>query len=235
MIRDDEWDLLLDEVSSFCEKHVIEVPNMTDAFFARKRSQRKAAKKTNLHRYRVELFCAVIDLQLQELNGRFNEVNSELLLCVACLCPDDAFVAFDKEKLIRLARLYPNEFSTYKLIELDMQLGTYILDMQSSPAFKGLNGISSLAKKMIETKKNEVFPLVYLLVTLALILPVATASVERAFSAMNIVKTSLRNRMEDQWMNDTMIVYVEKDVFAEIDDDLIIQRFQKMKSRRGQL
>ena len=38
--------------------------------------------------------------------------------------------------------------------------------------------------------------LVYKLLTLALVLSVATASVERSFSAMKIVKTSLRNKME---------------------------------------
>jgi hypothetical protein len=47
-------------------------------------------------------------------------------------------------------------------------------------------------------KKDNVYPLVYLLVTLALILLVATATIERGFSTMNIVKNRLRNRMKDQ-------------------------------------
>ena len=51
---------------------------------------------------------------------------------------------------------------------------------------------------MVEMKKNVSYPLVYALVTLALILPVATATVERAFSAMNIIKNRLRNRIGDQ-------------------------------------
>ena len=52
------------------------------------------------------------------------------------------------------------------------------------------------------------------MVTLALILPVATATVERVFSAMNFVKNQLQNRMGDQWLNDNLVVYIEKDVFA---------------------
>ena len=40
--------------------------------------------------------------------------------------------------------------------------------------------------------------MVYRLVELALLLPVATASVERVFSAMKAVKTDLRNRMGDE-------------------------------------
>ena len=41
---------------------------------------------------------------------------------------------------------------------------------------------------MVETKKNTVYPLVDLLRNLALILLVAIVTVERAFSAMKIVK-----------------------------------------------
>jgi hypothetical protein len=40
---------------------------------------------------------------------------------------------------------------------------------------------------MIETKKNVVYSLVYLLVSLTLTLPVVTVTVERAFSVVKIV------------------------------------------------
>jgi hypothetical protein len=65
-----------------------------------------------------------------------------------------------------------------------------------------------------------------------LILPVATAIVERAFSTMNIVKNCLHNRMEDQWMNYCLITYIEKDIFKAISNEEIMQRFQGMKTRR---
>ena len=42
------------------------------------------------------------------------------------------------------------------------------------------------------------YPLVYRLIELTLILPVATTTVERIFSAMSIVKTDLRNKMGDE-------------------------------------
>ena len=71
--------------------------------------------------------------------------------------------------------------------------------------------------------------------TLALILPVATATVERAFSTMNFVKNRLRNRIGDQWLNDSLVVLIENDVFCSIDNEVIHQRFQHMKYRRGQL
>ena len=78
---------------------------------------------------------------------------------------------------------------------------------------------------MVDTGRNGVYNHVYLLIILALVLPIAIASVERAFSSMNIVKTPLRNRMGDQWLSDSMVVYIESNVFSSIDNEAIMQRF----------
>ncbi|XP_062080273.1 uncharacterized protein LOC133785028 [Humulus lupulus] len=234
-MRDNEWDSFLNQVSTFCAKYNVDVPDMDDTFVAQGRSRRKTQEMTNLHHYRVEFFFVVIDIQLQELNERFNEVNTELLLCLASLCPGDSFVAFDKKKLVRFAEYYPKDFSTFELMILDDQLETYIIDVRTTEKFLGLKSIGDLAQKMVETKKDIVYPLVYRLITLALILPVVTAMVERVFSSMNILKNRLRNRMGDQWMNDCLLVYIEKDIFNSLDNEVIMQRFQNMKTRRGRL
>ena len=67
--------------------------------------------------------------------------------------------------------------------------------------------------------------------TLALILLVATVTVERAFSTMNIIKNRLRNKIGDQWMNDCLVTYIEKDIFKAIKCEEIMQWFQNMKNR----
>ncbi|XP_008229057.1 PREDICTED: zinc finger MYM-type protein 1-like [Prunus mume] len=78
-MRNNGFDALVDEVSSFCYKHHIDVPNMEDAFILPGRSRRNAPIKTNHHHYRVELFIYVIDEQITELEDRFNESLKELL------------------------------------------------------------------------------------------------------------------------------------------------------------
>ena len=80
---------------------------------------------------------------------------------------------------------------------LDNQLETYIHDMQSTEDFSAFRGIGQLVEKIVEMKKNVSYSLIYSLMTLALILLVATATVERAFSAMNIIKNRLRNQIGD--------------------------------------
>ncbi|KAL4035823.1 hypothetical protein IC575_004530 [Cucumis melo] len=109
----------------------------------------------------------------------------------------------------------------------------YIIDM--SLEFVELKSIGDLAVKMVVTKRDKVYSLVYWLLTLALILPVAIATVKRTFFAMNIVKTQLRNRMGDQWINDCLMAYIEKDLLNKLDKKLNMDRFQNMKIRRGQL
>lgn len=85
---------------------------------------------------------------------------------------------------------------------------------------------------MVKTTKHRTFPLVHRLIELALILPVATSSVERIFSAMNIIKIDLRNKISDDWLNDLMICYTEREIFKSIDDNAIMKRFQALKTRK---
>ena len=160
----------------------------------------------------------MIDIQLQELNNRFTEVNIEFLLYVACLSPRESFVSFNKQKLIQLAQFYPSEFSSVELMALDCQLENYIVDVRSDSRFLELKGIGDLSEKLVDTMKYIVYPLVYLLLKLALILPVVTASVEMSFSSMNIIKNKLHNRIGDDWLNDCMVTYIEKDVLDSIDN-----------------
>ena len=227
-MRDDGWEELLNEVSLFCIKHKIDISNMEDKYVVHGRSRRNVEDNTNLHHSRVEVFCAVIDSQVQELNNRFSEVNTELLLCMACLDPSDSFSVYDKSKLLQFAEFYRYDFPPLELMALGCQLDNYILDVSSNIQFSEVVGLTRLAKKMVQLKKHVVYPLVYLLVKLALLLPVATATVERVFSAMKIIKTSLRNRLGDEFMNDCLVAYIERDLFATVDNEDVIQCFQNM-------
>ena len=74
------------------------------------------------------------------------------------------------------------------LVALKTQLDIYITDAGSDNRFSGLKGIGELPRELVETKKDQLYLLVYLLVTLALILTLAIDS----------VKNHLQNWMGDQ-------------------------------------
>jgi hypothetical protein len=59
--------------------------------------------------------------------------------------------------------------------------------------------------------------------------------VERDFSFMNIIKTKLRNKTGDEWLNHRMVYYIERDVFISIEDGKILDYFQSMRTRRMNL
>ena len=184
-------------MSLFYTTHDIPILNIDEIFVVSGRLRRNTQQNTNLHHYCVELFYTVIDVQLQEFNNRFSETNTDLLLCMACLNPSNSFVDFDKEKLIRLVKFYLFDFFGTDILALDSQLHNYVFDMRNNNLFLGIQRVSKLAKKLVNTGKYETYPLVYLFVKLVLTLPVGTTIVERNFSAMKHIKNALLNRMGD--------------------------------------
>jgi hypothetical protein len=52
---------------------------------------------------------------------------------------------------------------------------------------------------------------------------------------MNIVKTRLCNRIDDDFLANYLIVYIEKEIAERFTIDMIIDDFYSMKKRRAQL
>ncbi|XP_028110417.1 uncharacterized protein LOC114308920 [Camellia sinensis] len=174
----------------------------------------------------ISMFSDVLDAIAFE--GSYS--NKIVPTCVAFLNPSDSFVAFDTKKLISVAQFYLKDFPAIELTTLPIQLENFIIDMRSSVEFSNLKGISDLVGKMVETRKERIYFLVYKLLTLALILPIVTATIERAFFAPKTVKTRLRDENGDQLMNDSLVVYNEGGICRSIPNEAIMHRFQNMGS-----
>jgi hypothetical protein len=66
--------------------------------------------------------------------------------------------------------------------------------------------IAELCQGLVEIEKSTIYPFVNRLIRLILTLPVSTTTTERAFSAMKIIKTRLRNRMENDFLANYLIL-----------------------------
>ncbi|KAJ9545408.1 hypothetical protein OSB04_025115 [Centaurea solstitialis] len=231
-LRNDGFNSILKKVCSFCQKHNIEALDMTE-YYVTPRNRR--TKITNQHHFEVEIFNTVLDMQIQEFGDRFSEVSTELLENMAALSPCDSFSKFDKSKLLKLSEMYPNDFSDSERMYLSGQLEIYHHSLLQDDRFANLNGIADLSRLMVETGKHRSFPLVYKLLKLVLVLPVATATVERCFSAMKLLKTDLHNKMSDDFMNHALICAVEKEALLDVKIESVMNRFQKMKERKDVL
>ncbi|XP_020259552.1 zinc finger MYM-type protein 1-like [Asparagus officinalis] len=82
------------------------------------------------------------------------------------------------------------------------------------------------------TNKSATYDLIFRVTVLVLTLPVSTATAERSFSAMNIVKTRLRSKMEDAFLSDALMVFIEREIAKSLSIDAIIEDFENFKERR---
>ena len=85
----------------------------------------------------------------------------------------------------------------------------------------------------METNKSEVYYLINRLIRLILTLLVSTVTIERAFLVMKVVKNDLCNKMDNEFLTDCIVVYIERDNVEGFDCDSIIDDFYSLKNRRA--
>ncbi|KAL7600743.1 hypothetical protein Lser_V15G23751 [Lactuca serriola] len=195
-------------------------------------ARNRRTTKTNRFHFEVEIFNTVVDMQLTEYRDRFSETSTQLLKYMAALSPCDSFAQFDKSKLLKLGKLYKYDFDDSDMIDLEGQLEIFYHSCIKDERFTSLKGISDLSRLMVSTGKHRSYPLVYKLLKLAVILPVVTASVERCFSKLKLLKTDLRNKIGDEFLNGALLCNVETEALTKVEDEKVMERFQKMYARR---
>ncbi|AES77487.1 hypothetical protein MTR_7g011160 [Medicago truncatula] len=124
---------------------------------------------------------------------------------------------FDVNKLLRMIEFYPNDFIDVSEVTLRHQLKNYITNVRSDRKFAKLKGLSDLCTKLVEANKCNTFQLQVLNVF---------------FSDMKVVKSNLHNKMDDQWLNDRLVAYIESDFLLTISNDVILGHFQQIDRRR---
>jgi hypothetical protein len=100
----------------------------------------------------------------------------------------DSFLAFNKETIVRLPKLYQYDFDSNKLKGLDFELVIYTDNVKACRRFDNLDGIVDLAKLVLQTNKLISFLFAYQPLKLLLILWIATTSVQTCFSVMSVVQ-----------------------------------------------
>ncbi|XP_076938385.1 uncharacterized protein LOC143606518, partial [Bidens hawaiensis] len=106
------FDSLLIDVTSFCEKYNIEMVNMEAIYVDPKNRRRKKTGITNRQYYVINNFNTVLNMQIQELGYRFNE----------------------------LVEMYPCDFNFDEKDKLIYELGNYIANVKKDTLFNYFNG-----------------------------------------------------------------------------------------------
>ncbi|KAI3958129.1 hypothetical protein MKW98_020771 [Papaver atlanticum] len=208
-LRDKNWVTFFESVKSF-------VMNMTF------RSCQQKDHITIEHHYHFDIFNAVIDFHLMELSSRFTKESMELLVLCSAFSPDESYKSFDVDSLCTLAeKFYPEDFTVQEVCVLRSQLKHYKCDVVDNPYFGNMTTVAELCRRLVETGKSNVYDLIEGIILLVLTLPVSTATTERVFSCMNIVKPVARNKMGDEFLGDCMVIHAEREIAEEVKCDSI--------------
>ena len=157
----------------------------------------------------------------------------ELLVLSSALEPKDNFKSFKTDVIYKLAeKFYPEDFNEQEMYYLRSQLEHYQIDVIHHESFQNISTISKLCRALAETNKSQHYHLIDRLIRLILTLHVSTATTERAFSAMKHVKIMLRNKIKEEFLADSMMIYIERELVEDIDSDSIIDKFYSTKHRR---
>nr|XP_027065471.1 uncharacterized protein LOC113691510 [Coffea arabica] len=99
------------------------------------------------HYYRMDIFLATIDYQLQELHSRFNDHTVELFVLSTALDPRNGFMLFKIDDICKLAeKFYLNDFMEQELVRLRIELQHFELDIPNHHELQELSGIMSYVK-----------------------------------------------------------------------------------------
>jgi len=173
---------------------------------------------------------------VEELNSRFSDGTVELLVLSYALEPKDNFKSFKTDAVYKLAeKFYPEDFNEQEIYYLRSQLKYYQIDVIHHESFQNMSTISELYRGLDEINKSQHYHLIDRLIHFIFTLLVSTATTEQTFSAMKHVKTVFRNKMKEEFLADSMMIYIERELVEDIDSDLIIDEFYSTKHRRVQL
>ncbi|KAL7598292.1 hypothetical protein Lser_V15G22949 [Lactuca serriola] len=174
--------------------------------------------------HQVVCFCKRNDILVPGMNETYRYV-------IRTRCDkDDITVEHHYRVELFIAAIDKHEINLLKL-----ELQHYELDVRNHPQLKISSTISELCRGLHEIGKSSTYPLLDRLIRIILTLPVSTATSERAFSAMKIMKTRLRNTMNDDFLKSCLLINIEREIADTFSTDKIIDDFSSMKQRRAQL
>ena len=88
---------------------------------------------------------------------------------------------------------------------------------------------------LVKEGKVSRYDIVYKLLKLVLLVPVAIAGVERIFSIMNFVKNKVWSKMGQKFLNGCLVTFSEREFFFQAKDQDINSYFQAIKDQKVKL
>jgi hypothetical protein len=132
-------------------------------------------------------------------------------------------------------KYYPADFSQQEIYGLEQQLKHFVVDTSNDDELKNVSTLTTLCRCLVETGRHSIYNLIDRLLRLLVTLPVSTASAECAFSTLKIIKTRLRNKMEDDFLDNSLLVNIEREITEKYNNEDVLAHFTGKKKHRADL
>lgn len=186
-------------------------------------------------KFRITVFNASLDVQISQLKTRFVSMR-KIKDNFSFLNPSTLIDSSEREiekSARQLCDKYENDLSNC-LIEEIASLKCTVSKVITS---RKLKTISDLAQFLFIDYKilASNLPNVCTALILYLTLPVTSASAERSFSKLKLIKTYLRSTMSQSRLSGLATLSIEHELASKLDLDKVIKEFASAKNRRGLL
>lgn len=154
--------------------------------------------------YRVEFYFNTLDIMTSALENRFNKAACSVLKSFSALHPHN--LSDDHSSSIaRLGEFYKGDLDSVSLMA-EFEL------FRRHSEFRRCKSILEILKVLTQRKLTHAYPNVTCMYKLCLTLPVTTATTERSFSKLKLVKTTLRSTMIEERLSALLLLSIEREL-----------------------
>lgn len=181
--------------------------------------------------FKVAIFYPLIDTTLQKLKERF--VGMQIINDNFSILIPYTMTTIPEEELIRSAYDFINKYSDDINSDFTRQilsLKNFLISNFKLEDLKKMT-IQRLAEYIISNDVSIIFPDIFTSCCIFMTIPV-TASAERSFSKLKLIKNYLRNTTAQDRLTNIALLNVERLHTSRIDVDSIINNFANLKARK---
>lgn len=182
--------------------------------------------------FKVTVFYPVIDTILSQLQFRFIGLNT---ICdyFKFLIPFN-MISMTEDLLIKstydFIEKYRDDVSSDFTRQI-VSLRDFFISKDGTSDIKKMT-IKDLSLFILNENLSSIFPDVFTATMICITIPITSASVERSFSKLKLIKNYLRNTMSQDRLSSLALLNIERLQTAEIDVDNIINIFANAKVRK---
>ena len=199
----------------------IEIPRIV----ARQQHRSNPPSSTPMEYFKLAVYFPFIDIILEQLNERFSSHNANSSALSALLPAYCQGTECESSRVKSSANCF-EKFFTHGLNGLDAEISRW-------KSYWSRQASTDRPKRVMETisraEELGTYPVISKLLRIFATIPVTTATNERSFSSLKLVKTYLRSTMAEDRLTGLAHLYINKDI--KLDYEKVINEFGR-KNRR---